>query len=384
MLFSPVRPSVSQATRIDLAATLTADRGASPDQIRFTDVSLGTSLAPVPASDRLPDARAPEPAAASRSGTVARLDVSPLPNTDEELFLVYALESVYATWPRNGDSRQQMGWFTQSRGVVSALRSTIRERALSADLAKVYDDFIRFEPQIESYLKVIAGMDQRAAEQVATVAAQNIKDGLAGGVLNMLLGGGSDEQEAIAADAAVSAGQRASAIARQNESARGAERDRLQTQLQPVLATLRSTTQQMGRARGWRPGETGFASATSLVLPSDQTQRPRDPFLLLKLTHVEQRGELPEDVMAKADLAVKAARLVPADAHYDSLRTACLDRAVELGFEALTKEKRAYRAVAPASAAHAAQLCRAYLAQPVAAVSSERRSQVATQCEALQ
>jgi len=401
--FNNVAPSTRSFSQIDLRTVDLANRRV-PMPILFNNIAIagsapGRVMIAAASANSAPGVPANLAASGQEFSTrVAAVDVSPLPNVDEELFLLNTVQWLYAWWAEGSGTGYRAAWLSKAKP-ASEFRSAIREHGLGRDIALVYDDLQRLVPRVEAYVAAAGKIDGAANAQMADLARGQLQKAVIGGLIDGLGGSSCDVDAADASVADVvncqkemkESDRRDSAmrreiedksgkIAHQREAALAVEEKKVDSEFSRAVADLQAATQRMTRARGWRASEVAFNITARPVIPHDISERPRDPFLLFVHAVDQAKGDSAADMLARANECIRAARLVPNRPTYAVIRSGFIEQALEISLRVVEAERVQHPVRRPASADAVAGVCRAYAELDPRTLNADRRSKYLDAC----
>lgn len=279
-------------------------------------------------------------------------DLTPLPEVDEQLFLVTTLRYAYDSWPKDmRDMGQYVGQLDQLRYNAVRYREYVNEKGLDPKIASLYEDLAAtVDAQKQSLIRARAIRADAQAQQDA--AARKVVGGL---MATVMTGGTVGTAGLLNAANSVSASGELGKTADASIEAAQAEVNR---QLADALARAESVCLVLSEKYKWKRGETGIGSSQreqdelkGLVAQRDteavirwcsdiSSRRSRDPVaaVLLYSCKAAAAGADVDAQFAAAQGSIRAARLVPAGELYDRDRGRFAYVAARLAAAAATRQ----------------------------------------------
>lgn len=267
------------------------------------------------------------------------VDVSPAANVDENLFLVRALSHEYNQWPQDAwDGKAALKFCEESRLHVKFLRTTAAQRQMDAGFRGMCDDFLTLIDEYESTLARLGDMDaasrKKAFEDALSTFVVGSLKGLKAGN-DVAEQGGSDLQVDVAVgkslvdDGLKEFIKHSNARNAETNDAASAEQSRFVQVRDYAMERNHVAAEAMTERYHWTEGEAGFdQAAATATLDVLAKRRPRDPFVKVDLAAQGlDNNTTPDDLMARANLCIEAARLIPGDPAYQFYRLNCLGTA---------------------------------------------------------
>ena len=206
------------------------------------------------------------PVAAQTVAEETPYQISASPDVDETLFLMRAIEQIYATWPR-ADSAALTDWLTYTRTRTLALRAGIVAGVLDRRLLGLYDDCLGLLDAYETYLVNLNAIRRRSENQAVLDGLGSLYAGIKqkaesqdsarrAGASKEEIENTGDVPGVIAglADAATRYQQRTAS----EQAATDAEQRRLDATFRKTWSTAVAVAAALSNSHGWRPGEAGF------------------------------------------------------------------------------------------------------------------------------
>ncbi len=373
--FGAMPTTATKAVRIDFLADFAANQSAfasAESTIRFADVDVGTGST----SRDIGGSGARDLGNGSARGsrvsgvTGPPLNVQGSRDADESLFLLNSLEHLYAAWMPTDETARQAAWLQIAREQATHTRDLIRQRNVSPDLGLVYDDFLKMLPSVDAYVKKLQAIDQDMQTQATKIGSEALTKGLVAGMIGLGAAGiaGEDSDASIdeassygAGVAADSALGKSQAVGEQLRARTLAARKALAPALENVKADLRIVVAKLTTTKHWAPGEGGFDKLEGRPAPSKASDRPRDPYVLVRFAMRQYDANDPAQLLAIASTLAQAADMTPALPAYDPFRASFLADAAMFATAAVDVERRNNSSGATPSVPQAAQFCRAYL-----------------------
>jgi hypothetical protein len=300
--------------------------------------------------------------------------ISPSASVDENLFLVRLLDEIYASWPDNHASSQQLtDWVATTRQITTSVRDLVQPRRLDPDVAVLYDDCLRFLADYETFLTNVGMIQtQRNGQAVGDVlrsAKKGIDNGSDAKSIAGTLGASSSDADDFGKVIGWMTGL-ADLYAR-NQQHDAAQKAAVQEELRKLSdsrvrtdANARHLVDKLMRTHGWGAGEAGFDNFRGQYPIDYVRRRPRDPFAKERFAMSLADDGKSADILAGADACIEAAELVPGGNAYDAFRVEYLLDAATLAVSAASTEAGSggYSSGPTPSTPYALRVARTYLA----------------------
>lgn len=265
----------------------------------------------------------------------APYDVQPLPNIDENLFLVRALGYVYTRWPQDPtDARGVLAFTADTRQLLLRYRQRIVTQQLDPAVGGMYDDALKLLDDYESCLAELGEINRKDAEQASKDAGRALVTGIYQGAQAAQkakdLGATQDQAKTIGSVAVIGEGindydKRTANRKTATASEVAAATARVKRLMDASLKRRQADVVDITARHGWAVGEAGFEGGTpdpKKGWPYYVERRPRDPFAkLCEAWTLDNAGGVDNEREA-ARLCFQASRFVPAggDGFYDGLK----------------------------------------------------------------
>ncbi|MCA9641724.1 MAG: hypothetical protein KC492_13555, partial [Myxococcales bacterium] len=235
------------------------------------------------------------------------LEIRPLPEVDEELFVIRVIGRSFDEWPDWGlDSNYAANWAIDQRLALKRIRGAASQRGLSQETVAALDAALGVFDEYDNYLveigaasretlaraqrergaifdqsaKALVGRAREGAYEgeggVKTAVGDAVVAGIVGGLVELWNSSERDKAEE----------QRREAAGRAFRTARDSIR----------LGVARTATR-LTAARGWGENEAGF---DSLGAKGRLQRRPRDPFAHVANAEIRVEGETYSDELRDA------------------------------------------------------------------------------------
>ena len=302
------------------------------------------------------------------------LRITALPSVDENLFALRLLGDIYVHWPDLKGNRSELRtWFSDARSTTSAMVGEIRARHLDSDLELLFNDCLDYMSATESYLANLDLLEnQRNTGTIWDVISSTWNGYKTGSDVSSEAGklGMSEENAANAgklvgaADAAANYYSKSQARDANYRNAIAEQARKLEDKWNITWSSLQTVSRQLTLKYRWAPGEAGFDGFQSSQLTDLIARSPRDPFLRVRYGDaIMQEANSADQCMTAMNAYLAAARLVPIDSVYDSLRLQYVGQALKAAVAAPSIEAgdRGYSAH-PSNAGVAVKIARTYIA----------------------
>lgn len=293
------------------------------------------------------------------------VDLTPLPEADESLFLIRKLETLLEQLPRDfADGKAAARRIAAVRADLIAGRTSIRARDANKSLDRMYEASLATVDDLVTLLIELGAIDETYYKQQTDYTGTNTVASAAAGysVGQALVNAGADPVTlgvvvvGYSVYRGISAAMGTKGIDQKRRQARDAKIEAFRRRQTDALTEIRTLAALVGEDKHWKDGEVGFApadeaeadrvlkaaSASDFAYLRTRTDdllkiRPRDPFLLASFADLTQqyaeRWWTADDAKA-ADLYGEAAakyeravRLIPVGRLHNPLRALWLSRA---------------------------------------------------------
>jgi hypothetical protein len=301
----------------------------------------------------------PAPAGAQRradpSKRVTRVTDSPIEikvstSVDERLFLLYALEEIYRTFPAtNSGSTRLTDWLASTRAFVRRLQHHAGESKIDADVVTLYKDCLGV---LESYEDLLATLGSISKADVARRARDSYSSGFDAGKLGRKVYDSSRASGLSSKQALGRAGAAAAIMYLLGEANRARERDaarkraidaatrKFRNSMEDAVARAGVVAGRLSTRYRWKSGEANFSASAKGTLASRYPTQARNPFAVVAYANSRLWwGRTGEARMAEARRCLAAASLVPRGTIYDGYRIAFISDAARLAYWAVTMDQ---------------------------------------------
>jgi hypothetical protein len=292
------------------------------------------------------------------------LDVRPLNNVEQDLFLIHGLRLIYTNWPNSSDEKKVAEEIATANKLAMMFRDAATAGGAHMDVIRAYDNCLQLLRDYEAYLGNIGAINRQTLDKAKEGVLEAVGKGFLSGAEDHYFEGASN-QDAIAGAAVKILWEifkKSISLTWERKATMEYEQKRFVERSNAVMVSANATVGRLMRERGWQWGEADLGGAKGESLQDQANRRRRDPFAFYALASAGTNNETPSSVMAKADWCLRAARLVPDGPAYDGFRIIFVSEAVDFGVFSTSLEGTCYSCGPTASAPHALRLARTYLA----------------------
>lgn len=336
--------------------------GASPLQADDADSAAAPVIAPAPTPTPTP-APTPNPPAA-----IPKIEITAASEANESLFLIRLLEELYMEWPETvGQGRSFQAKLGDLRDRSYLHSENIKGRKLEEPLAPLYDKFLTMVRAYINSLDDAKFINKKATEGRGWDIAQGV-GGIAAGAARVFFVGDMVTGYSEATGGASGAFRPGEARTAEKEKALATILRQRDENLSIFIGSLQNAAYMLTDKYNWPKGAAGclapkedraaFQKIVALYNPAKpheaqaalarftdaaRAQRPNDPLVIVWyfdfLPLLKERS--PEEMLARAADARRAATLIPNPSIYDAYRAKLLYTAATLTTGAVRKKMEA-------------------------------------------